>query len=142
MRTPPKNARRDDDDQVTLLLGNLAAFGSPGNNFNVDKIDLSTLILGLDICPSSTRIRHGERDEVRNKDADHRGEGFQGPFLEAKFNRKAVLALLPGLQTTRPLAPGDTLSLTFDGKMENGLKLHGAVTVRIVGDRDDDHDHK
>lgn len=134
------------EGRVSVVLGNLVSL-SPGSGSNADatQIDLTSLILGRTVKPLSARIRkpqeadEDEHEKADDKQQDARSKArFQGPFVEARFNRAAVLALLPKAQMDKPLAPGDVVTLNLTGKMKNGAPLHASVAVLIKGEHDRD----
>ncbi len=122
----------DDDGRVVLTLGKLQAFS--GSSVSVEDINVTSLRLGQGLSPVATRIAGRDSE----KEAQDSSDSNPGPVLKAYFSRSAVLAFLPHAQLDKPLAPGDTLTLPIRGNMKNGAALSGTVTMKIVGDRDDD----
>jgi hypothetical protein len=140
-----------EEGRLLVRMGNLSApvDDNPGPR-SVTDLDLKSLVLGRNIRPLRARILSADDDpEEQEPSPDHHAESngtkpvrFQGPFVEARFSRQAVLQFLPRTQLNKALAPGDTLKLDLRGKMKNGAPVFGSVSLKIAAEDEGRHHDK
>ena len=98
---------------------------------SVSELQPQTLLLGRTLRPLAVASK---LEKESNECKDHGSQPvhcFQAEALEARFTRESVARLLPRLQLTKKLEPGDRVSVPFTALMENGDYVSAHFTVSV-----------